>query len=479
MPFNWSPLWLSLRVAGVATGGALVPGLWLAWLLATREFAGRKAATGALALLLALPVVILARTLLGPELPWQAGAAAGVAARFLAGTESRLRAHGTLARRLRVANLLACDAAPGLASHPRCRGRGLCARAGGVGHRGRAMTRARVARKAGGLSLDLDLPLPVGITALVGPPGSGKSLLLEIVAGFSAPDSGRILVDDAIVFDAASGVNLPARRRRCVWVGARESLFPNMTVRENLMFAAFRWPRLERHKRAAEMLERFELAAALEMRPCEIAPATRLRAEIARALIAEPKMLLIDERGADESLLRLLRATFEAPVLLVTDDLDLCYSTAGQVALLEAGRIVQRGAARDTIENPESLEAARLLGIANLFSATIAGLDPGRNHSRLECEAFVLSAPYLKCRLKGDQVSVGIRAEDVRVHSGELEGDVNFVPANLLRISERPRAVRLEFAGGIAAQLSREQFERQKDNRSWQVEFPPAALRVF
>jgi molybdate transport system ATP-binding protein len=341
------------------------------------------------------------------------------------------------------------------------------------------MTHVRVARKITGGSLDLDLPLPTGITALVGPAGAGKSLLLEIIAGFAAADSGRILIDDAIVFDAVSHVNLPSRRRRCAWVGARESLFSHMTVRENLMFAADRWSRLERHKRVAEMLERFELADALEMRPREIPPDRRLRVEIARALTAEPRVLLIDERGADEALLRLLRSAFEAPVLLVTADLDLCWSAAGQVALLDAGRVVQRGAARDTIEHPESLEAARLLGIANLFSATIAGLDPGRNQSRLECASFVLSAPYLRGHLKGDQVSVGIRAEDVRVHSGEIEPGVNFVSANLLRIIEQRSTVRLEFAGPVTAQLSREQFERQKDNRGWQVEFPPAALRVI
>ena len=80
MPFNWSSLWLSFRVAGVATGGALVPGLWLAYLLATREFAWRKVATGALALLLALPVVILAWAVQRPVFPWQTGALAGVAA---------------------------------------------------------------------------------------------------------------------------------------------------------------------------------------------------------------------------------------------------------------------------------------------------------------------------------------------------------------------------------------------------------------
>ncbi len=337
------------------------------------------------------------------------------------------------------------------------------------------MTHARVIRQ----TLDVDLPLPPGITALAGPPTAGKTLLLDIIAGFATADAGRILIDDAIVFDAASRVNLPARRRRCAYIPARESLFPHMTVRQNLMFAAGRWARLERHKRVAEMLDRFELSDAVEKFPRDIPPARRLRAEIARALMTEPRALLIDDRGPDESILRILPAAFNGATLLVTADFDLCYTVAAHLALLEAGRLVQRGAARDTIEHPESLEAARLLGIANLFPATISTLDPGRNQSRIECETFVLTAPYLKGHLKGDRVWVAIRAEDVRVHSGELEAGVNFIPSSLARTSERPRAICLEFAAGITAELPRESFERQKDNRSWQVEFPPAALRVF
>jgi molybdate transport system ATP-binding protein len=341
------------------------------------------------------------------------------------------------------------------------------------------MTHARIGTR----SLEIDLPLRDGITAMYGPAGAGKTAVLGAIAGFVRPERGRILIDDAIVFDAESRVNLAPRRRRCGWVGARDGLFPHMTVRQNLLFAAGRWARLERTKRVAEMLERFELADALEMRPRDLAPARRLRAEVARALITEPKVLLVDdrggERGADEALLRLVRAAFDGPVLWVTGSLDLCYSSADQLALVEGGRVVGHGAAREVMERPESVEAARLAGISNLYPATIAGLDPGRNQSRLECADFVLTGLYLKGHFKGDRVWVGIRAEDVRVHGSELEPDVNCVPVQLVRMTERPRSVRLEFAGGVAAEISREQYARQKDNKGWQVEFPPAALRVF
>jgi molybdate transport system ATP-binding protein len=337
------------------------------------------------------------------------------------------------------------------------------------------MTHARIGTR----NLEIDLPLPDGITAMYGPAGAGKTATLEAIAGFVRPERGRILIDDAIVFDADSRVNLAPRRRRCGWVGWRDALFPHMTVRQNLLFAAGRWARLERTKRVAEMLERFELADALEMRPRDLTPARRLRAEVARALITEPKVLLVDDRGADEALLRLVRAAFDGPVLWVTGRLDLCYSSADYLALVEDGRMVGHGAAREVMERPESVEAARLAGISNVYPATIAALDPGRNQSRLECADFVLTGLYLKGHFKGDRVWVGIRAEDVRVHGGELEPDVNYVPVQLTRTTERPRSVRLEFAGGVAAEISREQYTRLKDNKGWQVEFPPAALRVL
>jgi len=345
------------------------------------------------------------------------------------------------------------------------------------------MTHARI----GSARLDIDLPLPDGITALFGPAGAGKTATLQAIAGFMRPERGRILIDDAIVFDGESGVNLAPRRRRCAWVGARDALLPHLTVRQNLLFAADRWARLERTRRAAEMLERFELADALEMRPRGLTPARRLRAEVARALMTEPKVLLVDDRDAegnagrvaDEALLRLVRGAFDGAVLWVTGNLDLCYSSADRLALVDLGRVVACGPARELMEYPESVEAARLVGISNLYPATIAALDPGRNQSRLECADFYLTGPYLKGHFKGDRVWVGIRAEDVRVHAGELEPGVNFVAVNLLRMTERPRTVRLEFAGGIAAEISREQYAMQKDNKGWQVQLPPAALRVF
>jgi len=342
------------------------------------------------------------------------------------------------------------------------------------------MTHARIVKRIPPrFSLDVEIPLAAGVTALYGPAGAGKTLILETIAGFVRPDSGRILLDDLILFDAQSRVSVTPRRRNCSYIAQHDALFPHMTLRQNLVFPARRFPRLERHRRVGEMIERFQLADSAALRPHEASPAQRLRCAVARALIAVPKLLLIDERAFDAPLFQQVRAAFADPILLVTGDLDLCCAAADDVMVLAAGRIVQRGAPRAVLDRPASVEIARLLGIPNLFQATIAALDPARDSSRLDFGQFALTGPYVPGHFRGDRVWVAVHPEDLRVHSGDPESQPNSVSAPLAGVSHRARSVRLEFSGGISADVSREEFARQKDNKQWQVEFPPDALRVL
>jgi molybdate transport system ATP-binding protein len=357
------------------------------------------------------------------------------------------------------------------------------------------MIRARIGKRfppgdeSAEFSLDVEFQAAVGITVLFGPSGAGKTLTLEAVAGFVKPDAGRILLDDQILFDAASEVNLPPRRRNCGYVFQNYALFPHMTLRANLLFAADRLARLERHRRVNEMLERFHLKDVAGRRPHEVSGGEKQRCSIARALIGAPRLLLLDEpaRGLDAPLrgelygvLRQVRAEFNLPILLVTHDLDECFALGEEMLILCGGRIVQSGSPRKVLDQPSSVEVARLLGITNLFEAEITALDPGRNLSRVRLRDFELNGPYFPGRLRGDRVWLCARAEELRAapNPGGKPAP-NQVPARLLRVSERAQAVRLEFAGEIAVEISREEFARQKDNKEWLVEFPPRALRVL
>ena len=357
------------------------------------------------------------------------------------------------------------------------------------------MIHVRIARRfpagpeSAGFALEIEFQAHAGITVLFGPSGAGKTLTLDAIAGFVKPDAGRILLDDEILYDAVAGVNLPPRRRNCGYVFQNYALFPHMTLRANLMFAADRLPRLERHRRVNEMLDRFHLKDVSGRRPHEVSGGEQQRCSIARALIGAPKLLLLDEpaRGLDAPLrddlyavLRQVRAEFHVPVLLVTHDLDECFTLGEEMLVLRDGHIVQSGPPRKVLDQPAGVEVAKLLGISNLFEAEIAALDPGRNTSRLRVRDFDLNGPYFPGRLRGDRVWMCARAEELRAvpHNGSRPG-ANQVTAKLVRVSERAHAVRLEFEDEIAVDVPREQYDRQKDNKDWLIEFPPQSLRVL
>ena len=342
------------------------------------------------------------------------------------------------------------------------------------------MTTIRIRKRVSEtFALEADFSPGPGITALVGPAGAGKTLLLEMVAGLAAPDEGRILLDDAILFDGQAGVNLPPVRRGCGYISQSDSLFPHRTLRENLEFAARRFPRLERHRRVAEAIDKFALGDAAEQRPAVAGPAGRMRCSIARALVGSPTLLLVDDAGLDAALFELIRAHFRGPILMATRPLDLACTVASEIALMEAGRVLQRGAPRQVLDQPATAAAARLAGYENLWQTTVATLDRAANLTRLDCGGFSLTVPYLPGHLKGDRVWVAIRAAAVRVPRADAPPTPNFITAELVRVAARAQSVRLEFAGPIVAELTHEQFAALGDQKNWLIELPAASLRVI
>jgi molybdate transport system ATP-binding protein len=337
-------------------------------------------------------------------------------------------------------------------------------------------------------SLDVEFQAGAAITVLFGPSGSGKTLTLDSIAGFVRPEEGRILLDDQILFDGASTVHLPPQARHCGYVFQNGALFPHMTLRQNLEFAVERIPRLERHRKVTEMLEKFHLGEVSGRRPHELSGGQKQRCSIARALIGSPRLLLLDEpaRGLDAllrlelySVLRQVRQEFGTPVLLVTHDFEECFELAEEMIVLREGRIVQSGPPRKVFEQPANVDVARLLGLYNLLPVEIRALDPGRNVSRLRYLDFELTGPYFPGRLIGDRVCLFIRPGLLSVSPRNGRPGTNQIPAALLRTIEKPERVRLEFADDVAVEVPRPEFEKYKSVTEWLIEFPQASLRIL
>ena len=150
-------------------------------------------------------------------------------------------------------------------------------------------------------------------------------------------------------------------------------------------------------------------------------------------------------------------------MLLVTHDLAECFELGEEVLIVNQGRVVQKGTPRFVLDEPANLEVARLLGAFNLLEAEIVTLDPGRNSSRLRLGEFELTGPYFKGHLKGDRVNLCVRPEQLTVAARDGKPAANQIPAELVRVVERPHGLRLEFTRScifehIFKQCARESF---------------------
>jgi len=356
------------------------------------------------------------------------------------------------------------------------------------------MLRARLRKQfpaspgSAAFSLELDVDAQPGITVLFGPSGAGKTLTLDSIAGFVQPDEGRILLDDEILFDGAARVSLPPRKRHCGYVFQNYALFPNMTLRQNLEFALHGRPRLERHRRVNQALERFHLEDMQGRRPHELSGGQKQRCSVARALVGAPRILLLDEpsRGLDAALraelygiIRQVRDEYRIPILLVTHDLDECIELGDEILVVRDGGVAQKGMPHDVFDRPATIEVAQLLGLHNLLSVEILALDPGRKVSRLRYLEYELAGPYFPGHLIGDRVWLCVRPRQMTAAPRAGRPTANQIPVSLERVVERIHGLRLEFNGDLAVEDSNGVAEEARRVKDWVVEIPPAAMRVL
>ena len=320
-----------------------------------------------------------------------------------------------------------------------------------------------------------------GVTALFGPSGAGKSTVILALAGLVIPDAGRIVLGGEALFDSKHGVNVPARARRIGVVFQDSRLFPHLTVAANLLYGQRRLRGASDPGRFDQVVALLGLDALLARRPKTLSGGERARVALGRALLMNPRALLLDEplaaldvaRKAEilPYLDRLVREE-RIPMLYVSHALDEVARLASRMAVIDGGRIVAEGSLFDVTARLDLLSGRHLVPGA-VLEATIARHDEAHALTELSAGGETLVVPQIG-RKAGEHVRVRIDAEDVMLAVSRPEGVSanNILPATIVAIAEDgPNAdVQLAFQDArLVARITRRSLERLRLARGQRV----------
>ena len=216
----------------------------------------------------------------------------------------------------------------------------------------------RMRHTFGRAEIDVRLELGSGLTALLGPSGSGKTTILNVIAGVMRPDACLVRLDDAVLADTHEGRWVPAHRRGIGYVFQEPRLFPHLTVRQNLLFGRWFQRRATGGLDPADVIEQLNLGPFLHQRPSRLSGGEKQRVALGRALLARPRLLLLDEPLASidhthrETILPYLdrmRADHRITAIYVTHTWAEVAGRADRVVLLDAGRVTFVGPVAEAV----------------------------------------------------------------------------------------------------------------------------------
>ena len=339
-----------------------------------------------------------------------------------------------------------------------------------------------IEKNLGGFQLSVKLDAEDETLALLGASGCGKSMTLKCVAGIERPDRGRIVVNGTTFFDSEKGIDLTPQQRQVGYLFQSYALFPNMTVYQNVMAGACRVKNKSlRQKKVEEMLETFGLTELKNRRPSQISGGQQQRTALARILISEPRILLLDEpfsaldshlRFRLEQEVRQVIRRFGKTVVLVSHDRDEVFRMADRVAILRDGGVEAIGSKKSVFADPATRTGAMLTGCKNISAI--------RKLGERRVLALDWGVELMLDRDVGDSQAIGIRMHDVAFGQGE-----NAYACEPMEEIENPfshvvmlRPVGKESAVPIGWEMDKDQWQKLRAERLI-VHLPPEKLLLL
>ncbi len=349
---------------------------------------------------------------------------------------------------------------------------------------------------------ELSVSLQAGqeLLALFGPSGAGKSMTLQIVAGLVRPDAGQVNIDNNLVFDSQTRLNLAPQQRHVGYVMQDYTLFPHLSVAQNIAYGLRGQPKAEVNRAVTHMLDLIQLGGFACYSPHELSGGQQQRVALARALVTNPKILLLDEpfsaldgptRAQLRHDLRDLQNQLKIPTLLVTHDLAEANVLADRIAVYHRGQIQQIGAPDEIMRRPANLTVARLTGTQNCFAGRVQAVT--NNKLQVSVGPLLVDTPTypfavgqtVQCCIRPEQVLLLRPQKDAGHRKNVVRGEVVAIMTDGLSFTLQLRLIgpRLnpEQKHDIAVALPLHVYESLAPavGQAWQVSLKQSAIHLI
>ena len=335
------------------------------------------------------------------------------------------------------------------------------------------MLSVAITHRLGAFTLDVAFEAEAGLTVLFGRSGAGKTSLVNAIAGLIRPDRGRVEIDGTVLTDTEARIFLPPHRRRIGYVFQEGRLFPHLNVRQNLLYGRWFAPKATAGSEFDQVVALLGIGHLLGRRPANLSGGEKQRVAIGRALLAHPRLLVMDEplasldegrRGELMPYIERLRDEMRVPIVYVSHSIAEVARLATTLVVLSDGEVAAIG---PTAEVMSRLDLFPLTGRAEagaIVSVRVAAHDPHFGLTVLRAAAGELRIPQLDLPT-GTALRVRIRARDVMIALTPPENlsALNVLPGTVAEIAAGDGPIvqmRLDCAGdALIARLTRRSVE--------------------